>query len=363
MTGIDWGGSPKSRYISSDQVTTSPAMFQSQLPARDLLRLGEHRPRLSQPGLRRGPLGEDRAEDEHRHGDAGEQPLENLDDDRRAPVGDRGGAVDRARDGDRRNDEVPTHRAVLSEAKRRPHEEREEEVRVTPEAAEKHERADADEQGENRDSLGDSQASETSKRCREPHQQQRRHDQRAHPVADPPEQPVRGVVGSLDVAREPERRDAVRGAHRRARDGGEQDQREHVADAIERRPEADASEQRRTDERLERVADRDRRRFRDRSAARRVRDQRADGDRRPEAEASEHEGGERDPGRRPDRSDESLRDGELDPELGRAEVRACDSDEEERVAGARREAKARQRTAPRRFLDHPWNTHGCLLRP
>ena len=84
------------------------------------------------------------------------------------------------------------------------------------------------------------------------------------------------------------------------------------------------------DDRLERVSDRDPRRDGYRGIARHVRDERAGGNRGPVPHPEDEKSGERDSRGRPDRRDHAMGDVEVDTDLGRADVRAADQDEEPR---------------------------------
>jgi hypothetical protein len=140
----------------------------------------------------------------------------------------------RSRDRERGDDEAARDRAELSEAEDGPDEQREEQVRIAPVAAQEHDGAHADERRGQRQRLHSLGATEPAPGSARADEDQRRDDQVAHRVADPPEQPLGGVGGGGDVARDPEGGDAVRGADRRAGQGAEDDQGEDVAEAVER---------------------------------------------------------------------------------------------------------------------------------
>jgi hypothetical protein len=125
-------------------------------------------------------------------------------------------------------------------------------------------------------------------------------------------------------AGEAQRGDAVRGRDGGRNETGEQRERDDVARALQRAVEAGPPQQVPADECLCGVADRDRARDADRDAARRVRDERAERDRRPELRPAQEERRDRDPGRRPDRRDDAVGDRKLETELRRPEVEARD---------------------------------------
>jgi hypothetical protein len=116
--------------------------------------------------------------------------------------------------------------------------------------------------------------------------------------------PIRAV--RVDVAGDRERGDTVRRGDQRRNRRGQEDQREYVTDAVERRPYADAAEQFAGDDRFERIADRDRGRNADRRVARRIGQERADCDGGPEPAPEEEEDGDRDSGRSPNRRDHAV---------------------------------------------------------
>ena len=224
-----------------------------------------------------------------------------------------------------------------------PHEQRKEHMRIAPVAAERDERVDGDESTSRlpasscqcglRSSRSGVVASTRSERRDDAGRPSRRRSTRAAT-------PTRSRPAATSPG-EPQRRDAVRGADRRAHDGGQADEREHVADTAELRPEADAEQELARDDGLERVPDADRRRLERRGAARRVRDQRADRDRRPEAAPEEDERCERDARRRPHGRDHAVLDREREPDLRRADVGGHDGEPEDDALPGRRERYVR----------------------
>ena len=269
--------------------------------------------RLREALARLLPLGQGRAEDEQADRDKGEQRLQNLHL-RRQVAPERRLAGDDPGDRDRGDGEASRRRPELAKAERRPDEEGEDRIRVAPQAAEEDRGADARKEREQGEGFERSPPFEPG-RSRRPDEENGRDQQVAHGVAEPPEHPRRSVRRRCRRARERKRRDAVRRRHCRAEEAGEDGEREHVAPALERGAEANAAEQVDAGQRLECVTDRDRGSHLDRHAARRVADERAEGDSGPEPRPEEHQRRKGDPGRRPDRGDHAVRDRQLEPQL------------------------------------------------
>ena len=107
-----------------------------------------------------------------------------------------------------------------------------------------------------------------------------------------------------------------------ADDRAEDRQGEHVARALERRDRSSLTrlQERRRDDRLQRIADGGEPRDGDRRIGGRVRDERADGHTGPDASAEEQHRRDGDAGRWPDERDGHADRRERQPELGREEV-------------------------------------------
>ena len=205
----------------------------------ELLRLGEAGVGAGELSSCRAALGEDRTEEEQADRKPAGEPLHDLCDFRCASLADGSRAADRPRDGQDGDDEAADHRAELVKTESRPDEEREDQVWIAPEATEEDDCGDRDQEYEQQPAFDQSLPVELPPRPLRENQQQRRHDEVPHGVAEPPEEPCRPVVGRIDVAREEEGRGAVRRCDGRARDRSQPDQREHIAHAVERRPEVD----------------------------------------------------------------------------------------------------------------------------
>ena len=260
----------------------NPVGGDAPLPAaemRDLLCLGEARPRADKPPLSRLPLGQHGAQDQRLIATPASRPsriwtisvvlASSIGIVPAIPPATASAATTK----------LPTTAPSWRKREGRPDEEREEHVRIAPGAADRDGRGGGDEERQEHAGLQPPAATpELVEARRRQHEEERRHEEDSHRVAGPPEQPLRGVVVPRDVAGEPQRRDAVRRGDRRAQDCREDDEREHVPDAPERGPEADALQQCTGDDRLERVADADRSCLEQRRAARRVRDHGAERD-------------------------------------------------------------------------------------
>ena len=273
----------------------------------DALRLGE-------PFDGADALAEDRAEEEEAHDHGRQQALDDLHELSGRVLAQRQRAVNRACNGDRGHEKASGHGARLAETQRCPNEEREDHVRVAPAPGEEDRRADPS------DCRQDDHGLEPLRRSRElapgpgrRDQEERRDDERAHAVADPPEQPARACVVQLAAQREDT--DAVRRREHLACQRPQDGEREDIPHPVERRPNVGPQQKRRSDHCLERVADRDARRLADRGAAGRVCDEGSNGHRGPEVPPEEQQPGEGDPGRGPHGRDDALRDRELDAEL------------------------------------------------
>ena len=114
----------------------------------ELLRLGEAGVGTGELLPSSAPLGEDRAEDEQADREPAGEPLHDLCDFGCASLSDRSGAADRSRDGEDGDDEAADDCAGLMESEYRPDEEREDQVRIAPEAAEEDDRGDRHEERE-----------------------------------------------------------------------------------------------------------------------------------------------------------------------------------------------------------------------
>ncbi len=126
-------------------------MFHSQLAdSGHLLRLPQRRVRSRKALFARGAFGEDGAQDQQADRDAGEEPFEDLDHDRPAPLADGRHAADSPRDRDCGDQKAARDRSALSKAQHCPDEQREEQMRIAPGPGQEDERAEPDEEDEER---------------------------------------------------------------------------------------------------------------------------------------------------------------------------------------------------------------------
>ena len=133
-----------------------------------------------------------------------------------------------------------------------------------------------------------------------PDEQQRRDDQRAERVAEPPHGPERGKSGRRLHASRAERDHADRRADHRA--DNDRSQKSHdVADARQPAIEGQMPQQRRPHDRFERVANRDSHRHGQRLIRRGIGQESADQNSRNAAPAEAEDGGDREAGGGPDR--------------------------------------------------------------
>ena len=218
------GSTPNSRYSSSDHVIRSSGMLHSQLPmcATPCASASASSGR-DEPLLRRLALGQHGAEEQQRDGDRGEEPLHDLDGLRRRSPGRAGRSPCTAPAtaiADAPRSSPPPRPAGGSAA--RPRRAAGRASSVAPRAAEEDRRGGRRERREQHDPLDLARPRESRGGARGPDEEQRRDDELAHGVADPPEQPRRPVVTPLEVVREPERGDAVRRRDRGRRRGAEE---------------------------------------------------------------------------------------------------------------------------------------------
>ena len=155
----------------------------------------------------------------------------------------------------------------------------------------------------------------------DPDDQQRREHERSRDVAEPPGQPDRARVGPRRVAAEDQARDADgRAQHRGGETRAEHEREDRAGQREGVAPVREAPHERGAGERLRGVAGGDPQRGGDGSRGGDVGHERAQEDRGPPSVSAEHERGERDPGRRPERGRAGVDDREVKPELGREHV-------------------------------------------
>jgi hypothetical protein len=156
----------------------------------------------------------------------------------------------------------------------------------------------------------------------------RRDDERADVVDQQPHRPEAAEIGPFDGSAqgrelhraEREAGDADRGADHRAEAGGQDDQGDGIADALDGIVEADAAQQPRADECLKRIAQRDAAGGERRLVLHNVGQECAESNRRPDAVAEQQHGGQGDARGGPDGRDLLGDKGQRQAESGRGEV-------------------------------------------
>jgi hypothetical protein len=285
-----------------------------------------HGPQPLLVGAERGDgpstLGGDRREDERRERGGRQEQLA-----RQQAVGDRI-ADERARvvrgvpDGQAGHDDERGRRPAGAEPQCRPDEGREDDVRDVALGRDLRQQDQDDHEGDGLEGLA---PAESPKARRRPGQQERRDDERAREVRQPPGPPDLAELAGADDVAEPERgRPEARADD--GPDGARDHEREHVADPIHSRPAArQPPQQQRGHDDLERVAD-GLPHHRPERAGVVGGEQVADHDARPQPRAEQDERGDADADRRPQRGHRPVEVRQAQADLGRPVVERGEGD-------------------------------------
>ena len=252
----------------------------------------------------------------------------------------RADAADGARDRDGAEHRDRGDRLPLAEADRRP------EQRGNAEESDRHvthadrqdaaedEEAHPDHRGAQQQRLRPPGAKRGQAGLPVPEKDQRGHDEVTGGVAEPPRQPDGAVVAPARESAQRQAGHADGGADGRAQKAGEADEEEDAPDAIEDVPTArEAIHQLGAEQALERIAQRDRERRRDRARGTDVDEEGAHEDDRPDAQAQNEKGGQRDARRGPDRRGAGVQEGKVQPELAGQEIDEPDGGRERDTSG------------------------------